>query len=73
MSIHPQSTVMTMKAGGPPYIRARPTTKAMRNPPSAVMNHPATTVMTPDMRYTALSRPQARSASDEPIATMKLT
>ena len=38
-----------------------------------VMNHPATTVMTPEMRYTALSRPQALSASDDPIATMKQT
>ncbi len=47
--------------------------KAIRNPPSAVMNHPATTVITPVMRYTALSRPQVRSASDEPIATMKQT
>ncbi len=39
----------------------------------AVTNHPATTVITPEMRYTALSRPHARSASDDPIATMKQT
>ena len=73
MSMYPHNSVMTMKAGVPPEISASPTTKAIRNPPSAVMNHPATTVITPEMRYTALSRPHARSASDEPIATMKQT
>ena len=50
-----------------------PIARAIRKPPTAVMNHPATTVMTPEMRYTALSRPQALSASDDPIATMKQT
>ena len=39
----------------------------------AVMNHPPMTEMTPVMRNTALSRVHALSASDEPIATMKVT
>ncbi len=64
---------MTMMATVPPYINARPMTKAMTNAPRPVMNHPMTTVTTPEMRYTAVSRPHARSASDEPIATMKVT
>ena len=37
------------------------------------MNQPPTTETTPVTRYTALSRPQARSAREEPIATMKVT
>ena len=36
-------------------------------------NHPEITVITPVMRYTALSRPQALSAREEPIATMNVT
>ena len=39
----------------------------------AVMNHPPITDSIPVIRYTALSRPQARSASEEPIATIKVT
>ena len=39
----------------------------------AVMNQPPITDNTPVMRYTALSRPQARSANEVPIATMKAT
>ena len=39
----------------------------------AVMNQPPMTVSTPVMRNTALSRLQARSASEDPIATMKVT
>ena len=42
-------------------------------PAMAVTNHPVTTTITPVMRYTALSRPQALSASDEPIDTIKMT
>ncbi len=45
----------------------------MTNPASAVTNQPVMTVITPVMRYTALSRPHARSASDEPMATMNTT
>ena len=37
------------------------------------MNQPEMTAITPVMRYTALSRPQVRSASDEPMATMNTT
>lgn len=37
------------------------------------MNQPPITDNTPVMRYTALSRPQARSANEVPIATMKAT
>ena len=39
----------------------------------AVMNQPPITVSTPVMRNTALSRPQARSDNDEPMATIKVT
>ena len=39
----------------------------------AVMNQPEITVSTPEIRYTADSRSQAPSASDEPMATMKVT
>ena len=54
-------------------MSSRPVARAMMNPPMAVENHPTITVMTPVMRYTALSRPHALSASDDPIATMKHT
>ena len=70
----PQSAVTidaTAIAVAASSISVSPDQKAIRNPPSAVMNHPDMTVITPVMRYTALSRPHARSASDEPIATMK--
>ena len=39
----------------------------------AVMNQPPMTEMTPVMRNTALSRPHALSASEVPMATMKVT
>ena len=54
-------------------MSSNPVAKAMAKPPMAVVNHPMTTVMTPVMRYTALSRPHALSASDDPMATMKQT
>ena len=57
----------------PPHISSAPTANAMRKPPIAVTNQPIITVITPVIRYTALSRPHARSASDEPIATIKQT
>ena len=49
------------------------TMKAARLAANAVRSQPPITVSTPVMRYTALSRPQARSAREEPIATMKVT
>lgn len=39
----------------------------------AVRNHPPITDITPVMRKTALSRPQARSANEVPMATIKVT
>ena len=72
-SIHPQRSDTAMIAGLPPYMRANPTAKAIVKAPTPVTNHPDTTVITPVIRYTALSRPQALSASDEPIETMKQT
>ena len=54
-------------------MSSNPVAKAMAKPPMAVVNHPMTTVMTPVMRYTALSRPHALSASDDPMATIKQT
>ena len=39
----------------------------------AVRNQPLITVKTPEIRYTAVSRSQAPSANDDPIATIKVT
>lgn len=47
--------------------------KQMVKAAPAVMNHPPMTLNTPVMRNTAESRPQARSASEVPIATMNVT
>jgi len=47
--------------------------KEARKALKAVKNHPPTTVKTPVMRYTALSLPQAPSAREVPIATIKVT
>ncbi|CDA42478.1 unknown [Prevotella sp. CAG:5226] len=52
---------------------AMATRKQAVNATPAVMNQPPITVSTPVMRNTAVSRPQARSANDEPMATMKVT
>ena len=41
--------------------------------PIAVPNQPPITFNTPATLYTALSRPQARSAKDVPIATINVT
>ena len=43
------------------------------NATPAVINHPPITEITPVILNTALSRPHARSASEVPIATMKVT
>jgi hypothetical protein len=52
---------------------AMATNEATVNAMSAVKNQPEITVITPVIRYTALSLPQARSAREEPIATIKVT
>ena len=47
--------------------------KQMRNATPAVMNHPPITESTPVILKTALSRVQAMSAREAPIATIKVT
>ena len=64
---------MAMMAGVPPQYITNVTTKQIVKAAPAVMNHPPMTESTPVMRNTALSRPHALSAKDEPIATMKAT
>ena len=59
--------------GTPPRCMRHTTIPAPMNATPAVMNQPPITEMTPVMRNTALSRPQALSASDVPIATMNVT
>jgi len=49
------------------------TTAVMIKAAIAVINHPPTTLITPLTRYTALSLPQALSAKEAPIATIKVT
>ena len=56
----------------PKYITETTNAAAMKAAP-AVMNQPPITLSTPVMRKTAVSRPQARSANEVPIATMKVT
>ena len=73
MSSHAQRATSVVTAIQPPQSSSSVTQRAIRNPPSAVMNQPEMTAITPVMRYTALSRPQVRSASDEPMATMNTT
>ena len=73
ISSQAQRAVSAATAIHPPQSSRAVVARAMRNPPSAVMNHPEMTAITPVMRYTALSRPHERSASDEPMATMKTT
>ena len=46
---------------------------AIENAVSAVKNQPPITLSTPATRYTALSLPHARSASEVPIATINVT
>ena len=68
-----QSAAMASTAIVPPYISAIDTTNAITKAISAVRNQPEMTASTPVMRYTALSRPHARSASELPMATMNVT
>ena len=49
------------------------TTPEAKKAPKAVKNQPPITLTTPATRYTALSLPQALSASEVPIATIKVT
>ena len=57
----------------PPKYIIRQTMAQMPKATPAVINHPPMTESTPVTRNTALSRLQARSASDVPIATIKVT
>ena len=59
--------------GTPPLCIRHTTIPAPMNAIPAVMNHPPIADMTPVMRNTALSLPHALSASEVPIATMKVT
>ena len=66
---------MTTKASAHscPHTSNAVTTKEATQAMSAVTNQPIMTIITPLMRYTALSRPHTRSLSDEPIETMNTT
>ena len=67
------NAMATAIAKNDPKNKATVTRKHKMNATPAVMNQPPMTDSTPVMRNTALSRPHARSASDVPIATMKVT
>ena len=73
MSRKMASEMATIIATNDPKYKAMLTRKHKMNATPAVMNQPPMTDSTPVMRNTALSRPHARSASDVPIATMKVT
>ena len=72
MAKMPAATMRTMTMM-PPKFMAVATKKARVKATPAVMNQPPMTVSTPVMRKTALSLLQARSESEEPMATMKVT
>ena len=57
----------------PPKCMMRQTMAQAAKATPAVINHPPITLNTPVTRNTALSRLQALSASEEPIATIKVT
>src|SRR5574344_800695 len=67
------STINKGIAGKPPKYIRKQTIAQMIKAETAVRNQPPITDKTPVMRNTALSRPQARSASEEPIATINVT
>ena len=67
------NTTIAMAAHTPPKYMIRAMAKAIRKAAPAVINQPPTTESTPVIRNTALSRPQARSANDVPIATINVT
>ena len=64
---------MITAATTPPKFMAMATKKQAVKATPAVMNQPPMTVSTPVMRNTALSRLQARSANEVPMATIKVT
>ena len=67
------NAMATAIATNDPKNKETLTRKLNMNAMPAVINQPPMTDSTPVMRNTALSRPHARSASDVPIATMKVT
>ena len=68
----PATTIITATAFPPKCIRMT-IMNAQVNATPAVMNHPPMTESTPVTLNTALSRLHARSASEEPMATMNVT
>lgn len=66
-------TIRRTETTSPPLSTRVAAIAAATNAEKAVTNQPEITVITPDTRYTAVSRSQARSANDDPIATMKVT
>ena len=58
---------------GPPKWKAVAIMNAKTKAEKAVKNQPPITESTPDTRYTALSLPQAPSARDVPMKTIKVT
>ena len=71
-TVMPATMMMGMMALTPITLSSSANEAAERKAMSAVANHPRITRTTPDTRYTALSKPQARSASEVPMATMKV-
>ena len=67
------AAAMTIIAQCPPKCIRNTRMPAPMNAAPAVINHPPITEMTPVIRNTALSRLQALSESDVPIATIKVT
>ena len=57
----------------PPKCTNNVTMKHRKKAAPAVINHPPITEITPVTRNTALSRPHARSANDEPMPTINAT
>ena len=72
-SAHALNSTATARPQSPPHMSTEPMQNDSMKPMMAVRNQPIITTMTPVTRYTALSRPHARSASDEPIDTMNTT
>ena len=66
-------TFMVAMAIFPPHISNIATIAPAEKATIPVINHPETTVNTPVIRYTALSRPQALSLKEVAMATMNVT
>ena len=73
ISVNIARPISAMIANVPPKWITIATKKQMVNAAPAVMNQPPITLSTPVIRNTAESRPQARSASEVPMATMNVT